>query len=212
MKDFKNFTVPLFFSEFGCNAKKPRPFTEIEAIYSTDMSSVFSGGLVYEYSEEDNEYGLVKLGDDDDDDDVTPNQDFKNLKNEFNKTENPSGDGGASKDLTGGNNCPSKSSLWNVTEEIPDTPGGAIKYLKGVAEPTGHGFDAYVQGNCHGNNDVILVLLVHQLVMSVLLRRQLNCLVDRHPHHQVVHLQDQKRIKVLLLLLLLLLVLLGYWL
>ena len=154
MKDFKNFTVPLFFSEFGCNAKKPRPFTEIEAIYSTDMSSVFSGGLVYEYSEEDNEYGLVKLGDDDDDDDVTPNQDFKNLKNEFNKTENPSGDGGASKDLTGGNNCPSKSSLWNVTEEIPDTPGGAIKYLKGVAEPTGHGFDAYVQGNCHGNNDV----------------------------------------------------------
>lgn len=23
-----------------------------------------------------------------------------------------------------------------------------------MAEPTGHGFDAYVQGNCHGNNDV----------------------------------------------------------
>lgn len=149
LKDFKNFTVPLFFSEFGCNAKKPRPFSEIESIYSTDMSSVFSGGLVYEYSEEDNEYGLVKL----DGDDVTPNQDFKNLKNEFNKTENPSGDGGYSKS-SGGNNCPSKSSLWNVTEEIPDTPGGAIKYVKGLAEPTGHGFDAYVQGNCNGNNDV----------------------------------------------------------
>ncbi|CCG24251.1 Pga4 predicted GPI-anchored cell surface protein [Candida orthopsilosis Co 90-125] len=149
LKDFKNFTVPLFFSEFGCNAKKPRPFSEIESIYSTDMSSVFSGGLVYEYSEEDNEYGLVKL----DGDDVTPNQDFKNLKNEFNKTENPSGDGGYLKS-SGGNNCPSKSSLWNVTEEIPDTPGGAIKYVKGLAEPTGHGFDAYVQGNCNGNNDV----------------------------------------------------------
>lgn len=149
LKDFKNFTIPLFFSEFGCNAKKPRPFSEIESIYSTDMSSVFSGGLVYEYSEEDNEYGLVKL----DGDDVTPNQDFKNLKNEFNKTENPSGDGGYSKS-SGGNNCPSKSSLWNVTEEIPDTPGGAIKYVRGLAEPTGHGFDAYVQGNCNGNNDV----------------------------------------------------------
>ncbi|KAI5958444.1 GAS5 [Candida margitis] len=149
LKDFKNFTIPLFFSEFGCNAKKPRPFSEIESIYSTDMSAVFSGGLVYEYSEEDNEYGLVKL----DGDDVTPNQDFKNLKSEFNNTEDPSGDGGYHKS-DGGNNCPTKSSLWNVTEEIPDTPGGAIKYIKGVAEPTGHGFDAYVQGNCNGDNDV----------------------------------------------------------
>ena len=33
-------------------------------------------------------------------------------------------------------------------------PKGALKYLKGLAEPTGHGFDAYVQGNCNakGNN------------------------------------------------------------
>ena len=61
MKDFANYTVPLFFSEFGCNAKRPRPFSEIEAIYSTEMSSVFSGGLVYEYSEEASNYGLVEL-------------------------------------------------------------------------------------------------------------------------------------------------------
>nr|WOG36244.1 uncharacterized protein [Candida metapsilosis] len=149
MKDFKNFTVPLFFSEFGCNAKSPRPFTEIEKIYSTDMSSVFSGGLVYEYSEEDSHYGLVSL----DGDDVSTNEDFKNLQSQFNKTEDPSGDGGYLKS-DGGNNCPSKSSNWNVTEEIPDTPGGAIKYVKGLAEPTGHGFNAYVQRNCNGNDSV----------------------------------------------------------
>ncbi|KAI3403581.2 gel1 [Candida oxycetoniae] len=150
MKDFANYTVPLFFSEFGCNTKRPRPFSEIEVIYSTQMSSVFSGGLVYEYSEEQSEYGLVTL----DDDKVTTNQDFDNLKSQLNKTSDPSGDGDyldSSND--NGNNCPSLSDLWNVTSEVPDTPLGALGYIRGVVEPTGHGFDAYVQGNCH-NNDV----------------------------------------------------------
>lgn len=148
MKDFANYTVPLFFSEFGCNAKRPRPFSEIEAIYSTEMSSVFSGGLVYEYSEEASNYGLVELKGDS----VTTNDDFDNLKSQFEKTKNPSGDGGYLKS-TGGNKCPPKSNIWNVTEEIPDTPKGALKYLKGLAEPTGHGFDAYVQGNCNAKDN-----------------------------------------------------------
>lgn len=150
MKDFANYTVPLFFSEFGCNSVHPRPSTEIEAIYSTDMSSVFSGGLVYEYSEEASNYGLVEL----DGDKVTTNDDFDNLKEQFSKVSNPSGDGDYL-DESGANNCPSLSSDWNVTEDIPDTPKGALKYLKGLVEPTGHGFDAYVQDNCHAaDNDV----------------------------------------------------------
>ncbi|CAK9441516.1 uncharacterized protein LODBEIA_P53840 [Lodderomyces beijingensis] len=151
MSDFENYTIPVFFSEFGCNAHRPRPFTEIEVIYSEDMSSVFSGGLVYEYSEEESNYGLVSLSGN------TPqtNDDFDNLQKEFNKTANPRGDGGANSDTSSsGNNCPVKSSLWNVTEDIPDTPGGAIKYVRGLAEPSGHGFDAHVQQNCGGNNDV----------------------------------------------------------
>ena len=82
MKDFANYTVPLFFSEFGCNAKRPRPFSEIEAIYSTEMSSVFSGGLVYEYSEEASNYGLVELKGD-----SVTNDDFDNLKSQFENQE-----------------------------------------------------------------------------------------------------------------------------
>ncbi|KAG5417866.1 gel1 [Candida metapsilosis] len=149
MSDFKNFTVPLFFSEFGCNTISPRPFTEVAKIYSTKMSSVFSGGLVYEYSEEDNHYGLVSL----DDNKVKPNQDFKNLQSQFSKNPDPSGDGGYLKS-TGGNNCPVASAKWNVTTTIPDTPGAAIKFVKGLADPTGHGFNAYVQSNCNGKNNI----------------------------------------------------------
>lgn len=61
LKDLSNTSIPIFFSEYGCNAVTPRTFTEVSSIYSSPMTSVFSGGLVYEYSEEPNAYGLVVI-------------------------------------------------------------------------------------------------------------------------------------------------------
>ncbi|TDZ39687.1 1,3-beta-glucanosyltransferase gel2 [Colletotrichum spinosum] len=61
VSSLKDTSVPVFFSEFGCNKITPRPFTEIGSIYGSDMNAVFSGGLVYEYSQEDNNYGIVKV-------------------------------------------------------------------------------------------------------------------------------------------------------
>lgn len=60
---FKTSSVPVFFSEYGCNQPlgKPRWWNETVALYGNNMSPVFSGGLVYEYSEEDKNYGLVDL-------------------------------------------------------------------------------------------------------------------------------------------------------
>ncbi|RLV93576.1 13-beta-glucanosyltransferase PGA4 [Spathaspora sp. JA1] len=148
MTEFKNYTVPVFFSEFGCNTVSPRPFTEIEAIYSDQMSSVFSGGLVYEYSEQENNYGLVEVNGNN----TTPNQDFTNLKKQYADTQNPSGDGGYL-DSSSANDCPANSSDWKVSTVIPDTPLGALKYLKGLVEPQGHGFNAYVQQNCNASDN-----------------------------------------------------------
>lgn len=48
-------------SEYGCNVIKPRIFQEVEALYSHNMSSIFSGGLVYEFTQGPNEYGLVDI-------------------------------------------------------------------------------------------------------------------------------------------------------
>lgn len=59
VKDFSNTTVPIFFSEYGCIQPSPRKFTEVGTIYSNPMMGVFSGGIVYEYSQEPNNYGLV---------------------------------------------------------------------------------------------------------------------------------------------------------
>ncbi|PMB71708.1 1,3-beta-glucanosyltransferase gel2 [Beauveria bassiana] len=60
---FKSSSVPVFFSEYGCNQPlgEPRYWNESVALYSDKMTGAFSGGLVYEYSEEAKNYGLVNL-------------------------------------------------------------------------------------------------------------------------------------------------------
>ncbi|KAF4126348.1 Glucanosyltransferase [Geosmithia morbida] len=58
---FKDSSVPVFFSEYGCNETPQRWFNETLAIYSDKMYNVFSGGVVYEYTQEDNDYGLVDV-------------------------------------------------------------------------------------------------------------------------------------------------------
>ena len=52
--------VNISLSEWGCITNK-RTFGAAKSIYSSDMSAVYSGGLVYEYSEEENGYGLVTI-------------------------------------------------------------------------------------------------------------------------------------------------------
>lgn len=80
VSQFSNTSIPIFFSEFGCNEIKPRTFTEIGAIYSLPMAGVFSGGLVYEYSEEPNEYGLVTINSDNS---IDLKADYQNLLSEY---------------------------------------------------------------------------------------------------------------------------------
>lgn len=65
---------------YGCNLITPRKFEEVQTLYSFEMGDVFSGGLVYEYSQESNNYGLVEIQENGD---VKVLPDFKALKSQF---------------------------------------------------------------------------------------------------------------------------------
>lgn len=80
---FQNSSIPVFFSEYGCNkpAGLARPFNEVQALYGPQMTSL-SGGLVYEYSQEESDYGLVILNANGS---VSLRGDYDNLQNQYNK-------------------------------------------------------------------------------------------------------------------------------
>jgi hypothetical protein len=60
-KEFEKYNVPVFFAEYGCNTPRPRLFTEVEALYGSDMNDIWSGGIVYMYFEEANEFGMCAV-------------------------------------------------------------------------------------------------------------------------------------------------------
>lgn len=55
---FSNSTIPVFFSEYGCNEVQPRTFDEVPTLYGEKMT-VMSGGLIFEWTQESNNYGIV---------------------------------------------------------------------------------------------------------------------------------------------------------
>ncbi|EPS40514.1 hypothetical protein H072_5644 [Dactylellina haptotyla CBS 200.50] len=132
VKDYIGYGIPVFLSEFGCNKNPPRTFPEIAAIYDEKMTGVFSGGLVYEWSQEPNNFGLVQVSGDLKN--IKPLIDYENLKDRYKKVPNPSGDGGAT--TTDGNptQCPSKQSgIWEADCKLPAMPQKAETYLTGGA-------------------------------------------------------------------------------
>lgn len=62
---FANYSVPAFFSEYGCNnpgGANGRVFQDTPVLYSDLMNKVWSGGIVYEYFEEQNDFGKSEKG------------------------------------------------------------------------------------------------------------------------------------------------------
>ncbi len=114
-------------SEYGCNKNPPRPFQEVAALYNPEMTSVYSGGLIYEYSEEpDNpNFGLVTINGNS----VTEKQDFANLQSQLAANPAPTGTGGYQTGLPP-LACPTQDANWAVANDaLPAIPAPAVKYM-----------------------------------------------------------------------------------
>jgi hypothetical protein len=111
-------------SEYGC-IKNTRNWEETTALYSDKMTAVYSGGLAYEYSMEDNGYGMVTINGDS----IQEGPSFQTYQKALAATANPSGDGGYNPN-SAKSDCPAKSSTWNVTgSALPAIPDNAKAFM-----------------------------------------------------------------------------------
>ncbi|KAK5996017.1 1,3-beta-glucanosyltransferase [Cladobotryum mycophilum] len=122
---FQNYSVPVFFAEYGCNINggaAARLFQETTALYSDAMTPVFSGGIVYMYFQEENDYGLVKV----DGSKATKIKDFDTLKTQISKVDPK----GIDKDSYTSSNkpatCPALTSTWQAANLLPPTPDTSL--------------------------------------------------------------------------------------
>ncbi|KAK3677393.1 hypothetical protein LTR78_002931 [Recurvomyces mirabilis] len=118
-KEFSTYSVPAFFAEYGCNKVEPRTFTDVSTLYGPEMNGVWSGGIVYMYFQEANDYGLVSVSGNT----VTTNQDFDNLKQQLSNV-TVSGVAMASYSPTNSAAaCPSQDAKWAAAATpLPPSP------------------------------------------------------------------------------------------
>ena len=118
-EEFESYSVPVFFAEYGCNTPSPRGFSEVNALYGSNMTSVWSGGIVYMYFQEANDFGLVSVSGNT----VSKLQDFSNLSSRL-ATVTPTGVNSASYSPSNSPaSCPATGTSWAaVATPLPPTP------------------------------------------------------------------------------------------
>ncbi|KAH7242306.1 beta-1,3-glucanosyltransferase [Fusarium tricinctum] len=126
-KFFKDYSVPVFFAEYGCNepgGAAERIFDETTALYEEkEMVDVFSGGIVYMYYQEANDYGLVKVSKNGA---AVKQKDFAQLKKKANAAHAAGVDESDYKPTAKAATCPKQSESWKVNAQLPPTPDSKL--------------------------------------------------------------------------------------
>lgn len=119
ISQYRNYSVPVFLSEYGCDEPSPRNFTEVQAIYGSSMTGVFSGGVVYQYYADDADYGLVTVLENS----VSKSPDFTALSSQIAKI-SPSSTNSAQYSVTNSvqQACPTVGPSWSAAPTLPPTP------------------------------------------------------------------------------------------
>lgn len=137
-QEFSNYSVPIFFSEYGCNVPEPRSFSEVQAIYGDQMTGVWSGGIVYEYFQETNDYGLVSQSGSS----VSLLPDYTALSSQLNNIDPTRVQSATYTPTNSPPSCPSPvTGVWDAATSLPPTPDGGLcnclmNSLSCIADPS----------------------------------------------------------------------------
>ncbi|EIE83558.1 hypothetical protein G6F46_005845 [Rhizopus delemar] len=118
-KEFESYSKPVFLSEYGCNLVTPRPFSEVVSLYGPDMTNVWSGGIVYEWTQENNRYGLVKINSQGKAEEL---QDYRNLQAQLAKVKPQGIRMDTYNAQRSASACPANSENWKASATLPPTP------------------------------------------------------------------------------------------
>ena len=138
IENFGNTTIPIFFSEYGCNKVEPRVFDEVPVLYG-NMTSVMSGGVIYEYPQDaSNNYGLVTLHDNGT---AQIRVDYDNLQSQYNKLDiNALQSGNSTATTLEAPRCSSEliqSNQFSTSFRIPSVPDGGQDLIdNGIEDPS----------------------------------------------------------------------------
>lgn len=126
---FSDYPVPVFFAEYGCiegvdGGATHRPFTEVQVLFG-NMTSVFSGGIVYEWFMGANDYGLVELTSNDAS--VSPYPDFTSLQSQLASISPTITQRSAYTPSNSAPACPTVGSSWQAeASPLPPSPNSQL--------------------------------------------------------------------------------------
>ncbi|KAF8807668.1 glycoside hydrolase family 72 protein [Phlegmacium glaucopus] len=148
--EFSQYNVVAYFSEFGCITSPPRLWTEVVALFSSDMTSVWSGGIAFSYfpaQSAQGQFGMVTISADGST--ITPSGDFTRLQAEYstvNFTNSPTQSAAGAAVYP---SCPASSAAFDASTTLPPTPNDPAcscleKNLSCQFTPTTNNFTAIV--------------------------------------------------------------------
>jgi hypothetical protein len=124
--EFANYNVVAYFGEFGCNTVTPRVWSEVTAMYSSDMNTVWSGGIAFSYfpaRSAAGEFGIVTLSSDGRT--VTTTTEFDNLRTQYGGVTLINTPSRASVPASSYSSCPGTIGGITVSSSLPPTPNDA---------------------------------------------------------------------------------------
>lgn len=125
---FAGYNIPAYFSEFGCITSPPRLWTEVQAIFSTEMSPVWSGAVAFSYfpaESDQGQFGMVTI----DGNTVTTSDDFTRLAAQYSNASGPNTPSQSAAGSTQFPACPQENSTFFASTTLPPTPNDTVSGL-----------------------------------------------------------------------------------